>query len=350
MIRKTLLLTAVAMSTLGFRPLPAVAIPVFAHRSGLSCQACHTIVPHLTPFGEAFLTRGYRLPIDAIRSAFPVAIKANLAYSSEPDGSGLPKAVVDEIEVLTGGSVGRTGSYFAEGYLIDGGRPGSIRDAWYARTIGAVQATVGQFTLPLPVDPETFRETSAHLALYDQTVGTNPFHFFDPKQGVSVRTGSNIANATFSALVGHDKQSGLPTSGVDRMVSVQATRGSYIASAYRYDGERRLTAGGDRFWRQGLALAYASDRLRVDATLQTGNDAGPGIRSSGGFLQVRYAFGNSLAATVRYDGTNDTQFARSLLVGASRRLSRNTRLSIEDVIAHTPQTKHALNAAYLFAY
>ena len=44
------------------------------------------------------------------------------------------------------------------------------------------------------------------------------------------------------------------------------------------------------------------------------------------------------------------QFARSLLVGASRRLSRNTRLSIEDVIAHTPQTKHALNAAYLFAY
>ena len=350
MIRKTLVRAAVAFGLLAVTPPPAMAIPVFAHRSGLSCQACHTIVPHLTPFGEAFLARGYRLPIDAIRPTFPIALKANLAYSSEPDGSRLPKAVVDEIEVLTGGSLGRTDSYFAEAYIVDGGRPGSIRDAWYARAIGAVQATVGQFTLPLPVDPETFRETSAHLALYDQTVGANPFNFFDAKQGVSLRTGSNAANATFSALAGHDKQSGLPTASVDRMVSVQAARGFYIASAYRYDGVRQLPTGGDRFWRQAAALAYASDRLRVDATLQTGNDAGPNIRSSGGFLQVRYAFGDSLAATVRYDGTNDTTFARSLLVGVSRRLSRNTRLSVEGIIAHTPQTKHTLNAAYLFAY
>ena len=42
-------------------PLPAEAIPVFAHRYSLSCQACHTTVPHLTPFGETFMANGYRL-------------------------------------------------------------------------------------------------------------------------------------------------------------------------------------------------------------------------------------------------------------------------------------------------
>jgi hypothetical protein len=36
---------------------PAQAIPRFAHRYGLTCQACHTEVPHLNAFGAKFLSR-----------------------------------------------------------------------------------------------------------------------------------------------------------------------------------------------------------------------------------------------------------------------------------------------------
>ncbi len=60
-------------------PRPAEAIPVFAHRYGLQCQACHTVVPHLTPFGETFLANGsvslqptgsLNLSVDYNRSTF----------------------------------------------------------------------------------------------------------------------------------------------------------------------------------------------------------------------------------------------------------------------------------------
>lgn len=156
----------------------ASAIPVFAHRYGLSCQACHTEVPHLTSFGQAFLASGYRLSAPE-HGIVPVAAKANLEFSSAKDPTGLPKAIVDEIEVLTGGHVARRGSYFAEAYVVDGGRPGAVRDLWFAQRFGRgnggpFQIRTGQFTLPLPVDPETFRETSQHYAIYDQVVGNNP--------------------------------------------------------------------------------------------------------------------------------------------------------------------------------
>jgi len=337
-----------ALATLIFSAADAEAIPVFAHRYGLSCQVCHTTVPHLNAFGEDFLAGGYALPGAKARPVFPVTVKVNLAYSSEPTGSSLPKAVVDEVELLTGGHVGNAGSYFAEVYAIDGGHVGSVRDAWYAQRFGHVEATGGQFTLPLPVDPETFRETSGHYALYDQTVGANPFNFFDPKQGLSARFGSEVSGIYVAALGGHDKQSGLASHGIDRMVAAQTARGAFSASVYRYDGARALDSGNDRFWRQGIGLRYTAERLRIDATLQTGNDAGLGIRSSGGFVQARFAFTPALAAIVRYDGTQDTQFARTLLVGASRRVSRNARFTLEDLIARG--AKHTLNAAYLFAY
>jgi hypothetical protein len=350
MIRKTLLAALGGCAALVSHPSAASAIPVFAHRYGLSCQACHTTIPRLNELGEAFLADGYTLAGTRSRRPFPVAMKVNLAYRSEPDPTGLPKAVVDEVEFLTGGHLGRNGSYFAEVYAVDGGRPGSVREAWYALRAGALQATLGQFTLSLPVDPETFRETSAHYAIYDQTVGANPFNFFDPRQGVSARFDRGASGFTVAALAGHDKQSGIASHGIDRMISVHTKRGAFVASAYRYDGDRLLASGDDRFWRQGIGLAYTSARVRLDATVQNGNDAGLGIRSSGGFVQARYAFSAADTALVRYDGTSDTAFTRTLLVGASHRVSRNARLTLEETIAHAPTTKHTLSAGYLFAY
>ena len=106
-------------------PAVAQALPVFAHRYGLSCEACHTTVPHLNPFGSAFLRAGFRLPSTfTASSVFPVALKVNLQYSSEPEPSGLPKAIVDEIELLAGEALTHHWSYRLEQYIVDGGVPG----------------------------------------------------------------------------------------------------------------------------------------------------------------------------------------------------------------------------------
>src|SRR5215470_10425430 len=122
---------AVAATVMLLAPSPVLALPVFAHRYGLSCEACHTTVPHLNAFGAEFMRAGYRLPPNMERHpAFPVALKVNLEYSSQPDPNGLPKFIVDEVELLAGGALTKHVSYRLEQYLVDGGEPGLTRDAF----------------------------------------------------------------------------------------------------------------------------------------------------------------------------------------------------------------------------
>jgi hypothetical protein len=42
-----------------FAPSPASATPGFARQTGISCQACHTVFPELTPFGRKFKLNAY---------------------------------------------------------------------------------------------------------------------------------------------------------------------------------------------------------------------------------------------------------------------------------------------------
>ncbi len=276
---------------------PAAAIPVFAHRYGLTCQACHTEVPHLTPFGEVFLANGYRLPGIQPKPAFPVAVRIETNYASagaaDPDEAKgtLPKTIVNEIELLVGGGAGSRGSYWVEPYLVDGGFPGLVRDAWIADRLTPdhsrvpVVARAGQFSLPLPLDPETFRETTQPYAIWSLGGGGNPFTFFGPKQGVQLAAGNPARGlgATVSVLRGADTQSGLPSLGVDTMETLQRDIGGLSLSLYRYDGSRPLAGYGfnntqffsdvvDRFWRNGFGAGWSDRHTEVNAVYQIGND------------------------------------------------------------------------------
>ena len=346
-------------------PAPALAIPYFAHEYALACQKCHTVIPRLNGFGQAFMDHGYAMPGAAPQRVFPFATKINLAYSSEPDPTGLPKGIVDEVEVFLAGQASSRTNYFVEQYVVDGGRPGATRDAWLAQRFTPDDAKVplylqaGSFTLPLPVDPETFRETSQHYAAFDQAVGNNPFNFFDPKTGLMLRAGATDhgVSGRLAALQGHDKQSGLPTVGTDVMAYAQNVLGPVTLSAYRYAGDRPDGAFTDRFWRGGYGLTYATGRWTSETVLQTGHDtsfdgAGTPAASSGGFTQLRFEFNRRLFGLVRYDGTNDPKngLARSFVGEVGFRVSRNARFTVEDVVQHVPQTKHTMNAQYTVAY
>lgn len=350
-----------------FAPRPASAIPVFAHRYGLSCQTCHTEVPHLTAFGETFLANGYRLPGLKPKPVFPVAVKVELAYSSAPgaanEGGGrLPKAIVDEVELLTGGALGKRGSYFAEVYAVDGGEPGRARDvwaAWRATPDGArtpVTLRGGQFTLELPLDPETFRETTDHYAIWDQTAGNNPFTFFEPKIGAQISIGDpdRTVAGSVSLLKGHEAGSGLPSRSVDTMLTLQRGFGDFTVSAYRYDGSRTLNAV-DRFSRTGFGATWQRSRTQIDAVYQSGNDSaadadGRPLRTSGGFVQVRHELGPRTFAVARWDATQDTEFTRSLIGGFGYRFSRNTRLTLFDTAKRDEgRIRHTFSTSFLFA-
>jgi hypothetical protein len=366
--------SAFALGLLWPAARPADAIPVFAHRYGLTCQACHTTIPHLTAFGEAFLARGYRIPGLAPKTTLPVALKTVLSYTSASSGGDadatttgpLPKATVAEVELLMGGSLSSRTSYWTEAYLVDGGFPGRVRDMWVSQRItrdGAatpVSLRVGQATLDLPVDPETFRETSDPYAIYSLNGFHNAFSFFAPKLGASALIGSasHGTSGTVSLLQGHDAGSGLPARGLDRSLYAQHVRGDVTVSAYRYDGTRPVDGADDRFWRQGYGLGWAHGGTRVDAVYQTGFDTradqfADGLFSSGGFVQVRQDLGARTFAIARWDATQGDNFSRAVTAGLGVRPRRNMRLTAFDTMKPDPAAQrvvHTLTTQLLFAY
>lgn len=327
-------------------PSRVQALPVFAHRFGLQCQACHTTVPRLNSFGEAFARNGFRLPYPG-RQSVPVAVKVNLAYSSDQN-PGLPKAIVDEVELLTGGSIGSRVNYFLEQYVVDGGVPGLPRDAWvqYNGASGS-HIRAGEFTLPLPVDPETQRDTEAHYLIYDQRVGENAFNFFDPHAGVEFYRGNaNGDGVHVDALSSYDRQSGNPSSGVDLMAEGEKSFGDFTAYAYRYQGQRHLRGTADAFFRQALGARQRIGKFDIVAVAQHGKDAF--ADSSGAFAEAHYVFSPSLMAVTRYDRAWDSIAGtqHQTVVSLVTRPARNMRFTLEDQITN----HHTLNMGLLFAY
>jgi hypothetical protein len=57
---RTLLAIAALISLAA--PAPSHALPAFARRFNLACGACHTAVPRLNAFGEAFHENGFKPP------------------------------------------------------------------------------------------------------------------------------------------------------------------------------------------------------------------------------------------------------------------------------------------------
>ncbi len=352
--------------------MPALfGIALFAHQYGVTCQKCHTVIPHLNAFGARFLAGGDRLPGVSAGSALPLALKVNLVDSSANQGSGengagLPKAIVDEIELFSAGTIGSRGSFFVEQYVVDGGEPGLLREAWINDRINPwsskipLYAQAGSFTLPLPVDPETFRETYQHYTLYDQTVGSNPFNFFDPKVGLKLTFGDTVRglNAQLFAGPGYDRQSGLPKTGIDTMAYLADAMGGVVTPGlYHYRGERPSATGGvDEFTRTGYSVVVEAGKWTSESVLQTGWDSnigGIGVASSGGFTQLRYAFDRRLFALARYEGTSETldgTFSRDGVVALGYGPLRNARLTIEDIITHVPQTNNTLNLQFTIGY
>ncbi|MBV8332575.1 MAG: hypothetical protein JO192_07575 [Candidatus Eremiobacteraeota bacterium] len=344
-------------------PRPAAAVPIFAHQYGVSCRKCHTVIPHLNAFGAAFLANGDRIPGVAPGPAFPIAMKTNLVVSSAdqgpgPNGQGLPKAIVDEIELFTAGAIGPRASYLVEQYLVDGGEPGYLRDAWVTDRVNPwtarvpVQVQAGSFTLPLPVDPETFRETYQDYTPYVQTVGANPFDFKEPKTGGRIAAGDTSRGLSVQLFAGpgYDQRSSLATIGTDVMENVTDSLGPVALAFYHYQGQRPIGGSVDAFTRTGYSVVYNGyARWSSETVLQTGWDShcttrpDEGCASSGGFTQLRYAFDRRLFAEGRYEGTYDpiAGLARDgvLLVGYAP--IESARATVEDVISAQTSTFNA---------
>ena len=295
-------------------------------------------------------------------------MKANLLDSSEyqgdgVNGAGLPKAIVDEVELFTVGAIGTRGSFFVEQYAVDGGEHGLLRDAWVNDRINPwnakipVYAQFGMYTLPLPVDPETFRESYQDYGIYVQEVGNNPFDFFTPKFGVNATVGNTLQGLSARIFTGpgHDRQSGLLTTGEDFMENVQDVIGPVALTYYHYEGERpnmAESAGSLRANRlRGRLQLWKMDEREPDTDWFRLELQRCRLCVERGLHAIALRMGAALVRARALLGTNDTNgFARDAVLLLGYGPSHNARITLEDVIEHVPYTTNTMNLQFTIGY
>ena len=196
---------------------------------------------------------------------------------------------------------------------------------------------VGSPALPLPVDTDAYRQTISRIAIYDQTVGANPFGLSAARNAVSLGLGSHVRgpSATVVTADGRDQRSRFASSGTDRIIEAHESFGGTVIGGDLYNGTRATGRIADAFVRRALVLDFYLGALAIETLVQTGFDSsalgtGVGVASSGGYAQLRLQLPHGMMAMTRYDG-----------VSQSRADSRcSSRMSIRT----SRQTTHTLNA------
>lgn len=129
---RRLIFSAFAVGVCLVATAPSWAVPSFARQTGMTCAACHTIFPELTPFGREFKLNGYVLDnikqvtgIDtsnrstlALNILAPISLMAQISYTHTgaalPDSS-LAGALAKDGDVLFPQQV----SFFYAGKIAD---------------------------------------------------------------------------------------------------------------------------------------------------------------------------------------------------------------------------------------
>ncbi|MFQ5587169.1 MAG: hypothetical protein ACE5GF_10190, partial [Thermodesulfobacteriota bacterium] len=190
----------------------ADAIPAFARKYQTSCMTCHSTFPKLNTFGETFRRNGYQIPdVDArYVKEKPVKLGAPAWKEVWPDGvwpgklPGIPPlslmarslyrydegeqvrhdfAFPDEIELLSGGTLGEDISFYGSIALVEDDEFGGVErlflqfDNLFAAKLlpRLINVKVGQFEpafVPLSINR---RLTHTRYLISSTTVGLNNF-------------------------------------------------------------------------------------------------------------------------------------------------------------------------------
>ncbi len=79
-----------------FAPKASFAIPAFARQTGLACDVCHTVFPHLTPFGREFKLHGYTYDYSSLIKMVRQAAKERAA-----EQGGMPNLMINKIPMVS---------------------------------------------------------------------------------------------------------------------------------------------------------------------------------------------------------------------------------------------------------
>lgn len=327
---------------------PAQAIPIFAERYGLKCTDCHSVLPILNAFGEAFRERGYRLPGLPKHGTVPLALRYQLEYDRDPSDSTRrfnPAGVL-----LSNADIGDF-SYFVHYNLGAGGGPSGLFLGYLSNynehTSQLFRA--GLFELPLPHSPGQRLDDLSAYGYETLHVGLNDLTLAAPRWGMEIERNVGRARLFAEASVGSFQGSaygGAPVNTGEQTLSAVPEVGAflrapvgpvrvYIESIF---GQRQIAQTGrtpfyDSYNRLGAAAQAQFGPVELLTQQWYGRDTnadglGGALGSSGGFarlliwptphayLGVRYDTQAAPVASrdyVFYTGAQILPFARALI-------------------------------------
>lgn len=214
----------------------AWAIPAFARKYKTSCVTCHTIFPHLTPFGEQFRRNGYRFPgvdsdnvkaepvelgTDEQKKQFPDAVWPGFVSPFPPLAFGFNGQAIIHPDKHSGGGAADNGSVFNVDTLIEEGHlwaAGSLDDSitFYSeltasRTDGVDLETAAVYFNDL-VGPAHAVNLAAGRRIGTFTSFQNHGSYFADTMMTQVPV-PGLYGATSDAFVFSDNQNGLEVNG-----------------------------------------------------------------------------------------------------------------------------------------
>jgi mono/diheme cytochrome c family protein len=328
------------------RPAPAQAIPMFALRTGASCELCHTVFPGMTNYGMMVMMSDFAmLPHDAAHSPGIASIVFAEEYDSNPD-AGIPKLHTDNLGFLSGGFIANNFTYYVEQHVVDGGLIGGTDQAWlsYNRLFGDTGfLQIGKFHTPFPFMP-AHRITIAPYATTANTIGENDFNEDDSHWGVTLSQMRGTLMYSVSALGGNDLigPGALQLAG-DHSHSVDATVATMSDQPFNFGvglvrGFAPLAEGGfDAFNRSALYLQYIApgdQRLQIQAVGQLGYDNNPfgtgqDAHTRGMFVEGQYRLPRGNYAVLRWDSQTGDSPVAGVTLDLIHQFLPNMKLTVE---------------------
>src|SRR5579884_2986061 len=329
----------------------AQAIPLFAQRYQLQCNACHTVLPELNSFGQSFRAHGYQLPLPK-HGTTGIALRYQLEYERDPAAGSRrfsPGGVL-----LSNADIGAV-SAFVHYNLGAGGGPSGLFLGYLATYNPHTQSLyrAGLFELPLAQSPGQRLDDLQQYGYYGVHVGLNDLSLSSPRWGAQYERTSGVFSGDLTVSTGEYKGSaygGKPLATGETSSAKSPEVGLFLRANVVPDvtvggeyltGTRwivRTNAGGfaDTYDRSGLLLAAARGRFTFQAEQWWGSDFngdgfGTDIGSSGGYVRLKYYPTPHVYVGVRYDAAASPFITRDFVYYAAFHVTPHARLLFQQV-------------------
>lgn len=355
---------------------PASAVPIFAERYDLSCSTCHTAVPDLNAFGNAFRRNGFVLPKAPRHKSFPLALRFQETYMKD-----LPQSATRRFNALAvlistfNFGPNQSFSYFGRYFFGSQGAPGSLYYSWvqHVNARSGFFERAGLFSLPLIVNPTQRLDTITPPPAYTYEIGRSSANLADPRWGLMFgqRTDRLDAEIALSGDEYHGAAYGAPTPPGDLAQSyshpelfgsiTRAVGTQFRIGVLTLDGTRNFTSRSsgakfsDSYDRDGVQGEWASGRFDFVAQQIWGSDSntdgfGTHQASSGGFATFTYRPTAHSYIGLRYDAAANPFASRDWDIYGALAVTPQARVLLEHLMPiNSSSAQQQTNAQLLFA-